>query len=745
MPHDPGRRLTVHIGFDCDCLTRMRPVEPMPGDPPPKLSRVLARPPVGPILCQVRRAFWDGADGRLGCALRVRGFSGRGDGYLEGVTDLVQGEDAADNSVTEEAPAGRRSGLRGGSRRGVMLAALGVVFGDIGTSPLYAMRSVFSQDNGAVQATPGNVFGIVSLVFWSITIVVSVKYVIFILRADNDGEGGVMALAALVRSVLRAAGTRGTAVVMGLGVLGAALFYGDSVITPAISVLSAVEGVEVVTPQLSKFVAPSAAVILAALFLVQRWGTHRVGHLFGPVMAVWFTAIAALGVPMLIRHPGILRGLSPTYAAGFVGGHPHLAFIAMGAVVLAITGAEALFADMGQFGRSPIRRSWFLIVFPALTVSYLAQGALIVSDPTARRDPFFLLVPSWAQIPMVGLATAATVIASQAVIAGAFSVSRQAVRLGFLPHLAIRHTSSETSGQVYLPLINWVLFVAVLTVTIAFGSSTRLASAYGIAVTGTFLITTTLFLLIASRSWHWPTWRLMAIGVVFGGIEITYLTANLTKIAEGGWLTLLIAAGVFTIMTTWRRGHEILTDRRVELEGQLPDILAALRGSEPGATGVTRVAGTGVFPHPSGKTAPLALRASIDRHGVLHDRVVIISGRTTDVPHLPWTQRLRIDRIGEPEDGILHVTAEFGFQDPTDFPEVLRRLPPDRGSPSKDDHDLDATYILSEITLRRTQRPGMRMWRKRLFITMAHNATSQTESLHLPHDHTITVGTQIDI
>jgi KUP system potassium uptake protein len=626
------------------------------------------------------------------------------------------------------------------------VAALGIVFGDIGTSPLYAMRSVFSVDNGAVRATADDVFGVVSLVFWSITVVVSVKYVIFILRADNDGEGGVMALAALVRSVLRATGLRRTAFVMGLGVLGASLFYGDSVITPAISVLSAVEGVEVVTPQLSEFIVPAAAVILALLFVSQRWGTARVGHLFGPVMLVWFAAIAAAGVPMLIRRPDILLGLSPWFAVEFGVDHPTTAFAAMGAVVLAITGAEALYADIGHFGPSPIRRSWFLIVFPALTLSYLAQGALIVSDPAARRNPFFLLVPSWAQIPMVVLATAATVIASQAVIAGAFSVSRQAVRLGFLPHLRIRHTSSSAPGQVYLPAINRALFVAVLAVVFTFGSSTRLASAYGIAVTGTFLITTSLFVLIAKMSWRWPTWRVVVIGVVFGGIETTYFAANLTKFPQGGWLTLVIAVGVFTIMTTWRRGHEIFTERRVELEGRLEDVLGSLLSADPTGKALTRVPGTAVFPHPSEKTTPLALRVSVDRYRVLHERVVIISGRTTDVPHIPWPERLTIDRLGPPEDGIIHVGADFGFQDPTDFPEVLRRLPPG-GTPAPGDvvDPEDATYFLSHITLTPAHRPGLRMWRKRLFIAMAHNAASQAESLHLPHDRTIIVGAQIDV
>jgi KUP system potassium uptake protein len=653
------------------------------------------------------------------------------------VTDLVPSEDAAEDGVADEAPSGRRRT----AARGLMLAALGVVFGDIGTSPLYAMQTVFSLDNGMVRATRGDVFGVVSLVFWSITIVVSVKYVIFILRADNDGEGGVMALAALVRSVLRRAGSRRTGIVMGLGVLGASLFYGDSVITPAISVLSAVEGVEVVTPRLSEFVVPAAAAILALLFVVQRWGTDRVGSLFGPVMLLWFAAMAANGLPTVVRHPDILLGLSPTFAVEFVADHPYTAFIAMGAVVLAITGAEALYADLGHFGPSPIRRSWFLIVFPALTISYLAQGALIVADPSARANPFFLLVPSWAQIPMVIMATAATVIASQAVISGAFSVSKQAVRLGFLPHLQIRHTSSTASGQVYVPAVNGILFIAVLAVTFAFGSSTRLATAYGIAVTGTFLITTTLFLVIAKLSWRWPTWRLVVMGIVFGGIEITFFAANLTKVPQGGWLTLLIAAVIFTIMTTWQRGREIVTERRIELEGRLEDFVDTLH-SEP----LPRVSGTAVFPHPTERTTPLALRVGVDRFRVLHERVVIICGRTTDVPHLPWSQRLTIEHIGDPEEGIIHVAAEFGFQDRTDFPEVLRRLsrgdaPPIGGVVDSD----DATYFLSGITLMRSRRPGMSTWRKCLFIVMARNAASQAEAFHLPLDRTIVAGAEIDI
>jgi KUP system potassium uptake protein len=619
-----------------------------------------------------------------------------------------------------------------------MLGALGVVFGDIGTSPLYAMRTVFSIDAGAVRPTPGDVFGVVSLVFWSITLIVSIKYVVFILRADNDGEGGVMALAAFARRALGGASARRMAVVMALGVLGAALFYGDSVITPAISVLSAVEGLEVTSPGLAKFIVPLSAIILTVLFAVQRWGTQRVGNLFGPVMALWFVSLGVTGLAEVVRRPGILRGLSPTYALQFVADHPYIAFIAMGAVVLAITGAEALYADMGHFGRTPIRRAWFVIVFPALTLNYLAQGALILRDPATRADPFFLLMPPWARIPMVVLATVATVIASQAVISGAFSVSRQAVRLGFLPHLRIRQTSRREYGQIYIAGVNWGLFAAVLLVVFMFGSSTRLATAYGVAVTGTFLITTTLFLVVARAMWHWATWQLLLVGVVFGGTELTYFAANLTKITHGGWLTLLIAAAVFNVMLTWQRGRGIVTARRAEMEGPLPDFIDDVHASN-----IQRVPGTAVFPHPTKNTAPLALRANVAHNHVIHEHVVIISGRTANVPHIPWDQRLTIDHLGDPNDGIIHIAAEFGFQDITDFPEVLRRVTGQY--PETELNPDEASYFVSRIALRRTDRPGMITWRKQLFLALAHNAPSQADFLCLPGDRTIVMSGEVRI
>ncbi|MPV90521.1 potassium transporter Kup [Georgenia ruanii] len=623
------------------------------------------------------------------------------------------------------------------------LGALGVVYGDIGTSPLYSVQTVFALDNGLVRPDAHDVYGVVSLVFWSITLIVSVKYVIFVMRADNDGEGGVMALAALVRRALQ--GTRANArtatMMLALGVAGAALFYGDSVITPSISVLSAIEGLEVSSPELTHLVLPLAAAILTALFVVQRFGTARVGGLFGPVMLLWFVVIGAAGLREVLASPGILGGLSPSYALAFVADRPYTAFVAMGAVVLAITGAEALYADMGHFGAPPIRRAWFALVFPALTLNYLAQGALILRDPANRANPFFLLLPGWAQLPMVVLATLATVIASQAVISGAYSMTRQALRLGFLPHLRIRRPSAQHEGQVYLPAVNWALFAAVLLVTFIFGSSARLATAYGVAVTGTFLITTTLLLLLARVHWHWPAWRLAAVVVAFGLIELTYFTANLTKVAHGGWLTLLIATLAFTVMMTWQRGRELVTACRIEMEGPLTDFLAQLHRDEP-----IRVNGVAVFPHPNKDTTPLALRANLAHNHVLHQRIVIISGQTANVPHIPWPERLIITPLGAEDDGIVHIAATFGFQDPTDFPEVLRRAAAADPAMLGPEGDPDrASWFLSRITLKRTTRPGLARWRKALFIALAHNAASQAEFLGLPNDRTVTLSAEVPV
>jgi KUP system potassium uptake protein len=658
------------------------------------------------------------------------------------VTDA--GTTAETAPAEQPAPSGTPGGANldhpaahSGGLYGLALGALGVVFGDIGTSPLYAVQTVFAIDDGAVKPTVADVYGVVSLIFWSITVVVSIKYVSFILRADNDGEGGIMALAALVRTVSGATARR-AAFALGLGVLGASLFYGDSLITPAISVLSAVEGLEVAQPELADAILPIGVVILAVLFAAQRFGTHRVGGLFGPVMVVWFVVLAVLGVPHIVGHPGVLLGLSPTFAVSFVADHPYTAFLAMGAVVLVITGAEALYADMGHFGRRPIRVSWFAVVFPALILNYLGQAALLLDNPSAVTNPFYLLAPSWARWPLVVLATLATVIASQAVISGAFSVSRQAVRLGYLPQLTVRHTSTVESGQIYVPAVNWLLFAGVLVLMLVFESSSKLASAYGLAVTGTLILTTTLFLMYAAIAWQWATWKLVLAGVVFGGVELTYLGANLIKFVEGGWLPLLVAAIVVTVMTTWQRGRKIITARRVEVEGPLPEFIERLDAED-----ISRVPGTAVFPHPTKLTAPLALRANVEFNHVLHERVVIVSVLSENVPHVPPGDRLAFDELGNADDGITHLSVRFGFQDEQDLPAVLRQA----GALSPDlDVDLDtASYFLSRMTIERGPQPGMSAWRKRMFIGLSHNAANPAAYFCLPVDRTVIMGSRIEL
>jgi KUP system potassium uptake protein len=618
------------------------------------------------------------------------------------------------------------------------LGALGVVFGDIGTSPLYSLQTVFNADHHAVHATPGDVYGVISLVFWSITMIVSVKYVSFIMRADNGGEGGIMALTALVQSAkVRSSAAKVTLVT--LGILGASLFYGDGAITPAISVLSAVEGVKVAIPSLHSLVLPITVAVLTMLFAIQRFGTKLVGDLFGPVMALWFTVLGVIGAAEIVRHPDVIKALSPSYGAKFMFDHGGVAFIALGSVVLAVTGAEALYADMGHFGRSPIRRAWFFIVFPALTLNYLAQGSLIVRSPKSISNPFFLLVPHWAQVPMVLLATVATVIASQSVISGAFSVTKQAVQLGFLPRLTIRHTSQSEAGQIYAPGVNAALFVLVVVIVIGFGSSQALASAYGVAVTGTFILNTILFLAVARLLWHRPK-RLIALGaVVFLSIELSFFAANLTKVVHGGWLPLAIAALIFTAMTTWRRGREIVSANRIKEEGSLRDFVDRLDAHRPP---VQRVPGTAVFLNANPQTAPLAMRANVEHNHVLHEHVVIISIETERVPHVPEPERLSNDNLGNDRDGISGLTARFGFQDHPDVPALLALA--DQSGLLERSVDLgDASYFLSYITIVRTDAPGMMTWRKRLFLVMAHNAASPVWYFRLPDDCTVTMGERV--
>ena len=644
----------------------------------------------------------------------------------------------APSDARRTAPPGASRPARGSALAALMVGALGVVFGDIGTSPLYALQIVFSLNGGVVRPTPGDVYGVVSLVFWAITLIVSIKYLALVMRADNQGEGGILALTALVQRATANVLVR-TGVLVSLGVFGAALFYGDSVITPAISVLSAVEGLEVAAPGLSALVVPLALVILCPLFAVQRWGTAAVGRVFGPVMIVWFVAIGVAGAAEVAAHPGVARGLSPTYAVEFIAAHPGVAFVAMGAVMLAITGAEALYADMGHFGRRPIRRAWFALVFPALTLNYLGQSGLVLRRPDAIESPFFLLLPHWARIPMVLLAMAATVIASQAVISGAFSVSRQAMQMGFLPRLTVRHTSPHAIGQIYVPAVNWALFLLVVAVVVGFGSSERLGSAYGVAVSGTFVITTLLFLAVARWRWRWPRWLLLTCAAVFLSVEATFLAANMSKLHDGGWLSLVIAGALYLMMTTWHRGSEIVRANRVRQEGPLREFVAELHALDPP---LPRVSGTAVFLNPSRETTPLALRANVEHNHVLHERVVIVTVQSETVPRVQPGDRVRIDDLGFDDDNIAHVTARFGFQEEPNVPQALR-LANENGLEC--DIDVEGpTYFLSRATIRVTDAAGMARWRKRLFA-LSHNAANPIEYFGLPPERTITMGSQIPL
>jgi KUP system potassium uptake protein len=619
------------------------------------------------------------------------------------------------------------------------LGALGVVFGDIGTSPLYALQTVFSADNHAVKPTEGDVFGVISLVFWSITLIVSIEFVVFIMRADNDGEGGILALIAKIEDApLRSLRTK--AVLIALGLFGVALFYGDGIITPAISVLSAVEGVKVVEPSLDSMVVPITIAILVGLFAIQRFGTHVVGGVFGPIMVVWFTVIAVLGIAQVAPHPEILKALSPHYAVEFFADHFGTAFISLGSIVLTITGAEALYADMGHFGRRPIRRAWFVVVFPALILNYMGQGSLILESSAAIDNPFFLLVPHWGRVPMVLLATIATVIASQAVISGAFSVTRQAVRLGFLPRVTIRHTSAQEIGQVYAPAVNWALLAAVIALVVGFGSSANLASAYGIAVTGTITVDTLLFLVVARVLWKKPGWLVGLGAAVFFTVDFAFLGANLTKVEHGGWFPLSVGALLFVVLSTWRRGSDRVNKERVEAEGSLADFVRELHSFEPPAA---RVPGTAVYLNARRETTPLALRRGLEYNRSLHETVVIISMETTKAPYVSEADRLVVDHLGFEDDGIAHLTARFGFQEPTDVPRLLK-LAQERGIEGEIDCD-GAVYFLSQISIVPGNRRGMQRWRKHLFVALARNASSPVDYFKLPRERTISIGSQIEL
>jgi KUP system potassium uptake protein len=603
------------------------------------------------------------------------------------------------------------------------------------------VQTVFNpSDPHPVKVSHDSIFGIISLIFWSVTIIVTVTYVLLVMRADNDGEGGIMALIALIRRRALPGGRRAKAVLAALGIFGASLFFGDSMITPAISVLSAVEGVKVAAPSVSELVIPITVTIIVVLFLAQRLGTGAVGRLFGPVMAVWFTVLGVLGVLGIAAHPAILKALLPSYAIAFLVGHFGTAFFSLTAVVLAVTGAEALYADMGHFGRPPIRRAWLLAVFPACILNYLGQGALILGHPASISNPFFLLAPAWARLPMVFLATVATVIASQAVITGAFSVAHQAARLGYLPRLRIQYTSEQIMGQIYIPWINWLLLVSVLTLVLAFRSSAALAYAYGTAVTGTITITTLLFFYYARHQWRWPLWIVLAGGGALIAIDLLFLAANLTKLVHGAWLPILIGITAFTIFTTWQRGRELVTLERDREEGPLRAFIDQLHAMKPP---LHRVPGTAIFLNRGKATAPLALRANVEHNEILHEHVLILSIETMPAPHVPAEERLQIDDLGYKDDQITHVTARFGYMDQTNVPGLMPLI---RAAAAESPlHDDRLSYFVSRIELVQGNTPGMSRWRKRLFIATSRITADAAEYFRLPRERTVIMGSRIEL
>ncbi len=609
------------------------------------------------------------------------------------------------------------------------VAALGVVYGDIGTSPLYAIKEVFSGAHHPVLVTPDNVLGILSLIFWSLVAIVSLKYAAFIMRADNHGEGGIMALLALEQRAND--DSRRAHVLVLLGLFGAALFYGDGIITPAISVLSAVEGLAVATPLFKHWVVPITLAVLLGLFVIQKHGTGKVGAWFGPIMGVWFFVLALLGVLNIARMPMVLYALLPTHAVAFFLGQPHLAFLSLGAVVLAVTGAEALYADMGHFGRKPVRMAWAGLVLPALTLNYFGQGALLLTDPKALAHPFYHLAPTWALLPLVILATAATVIASQAVISGAYSITHQAIQLGYVPRMRVQHTSSRERGQIYLPGVNWALFLLVAALVVSFGSSDNLAAAYGIAVTGTMIITTLLVHVVARRIWGWGRWRAALVVGAFLTVDLTYFSANLVKVADGGWFPLTFAVLLFLLMTTWKRGRALLRKRRDQGTLSLAEFAASMK-----LAGLPGVPGTAIFLTPYPAQVPHALLHSIKHYKCLHERVVIMNVNFLDQPFVPVSKRVHIEEIDE---RFSRVQVDFGFMDQPNLTKTLHTCA-GKGMPCGFE---DTTFFLGRETLISKKGSEMAWWREKLFIAQARNAGSPAAYFGLPPNRVVELGAQI--
>ncbi|HSC99462.1 MAG TPA: potassium transporter Kup [Casimicrobiaceae bacterium] len=621
------------------------------------------------------------------------------------------------------------------AHRGRMLplavGAVGVVYGDIGTSPLYTLRTAFTGSYG-LSLTPANVLGVLSVIVWALVIVVTLKYITLIMRADNRGEGGILALTALV--------SRGTEDrermrwwLVGLGIFGAAMFYGDGMITPAITVLGAVEGLGVIAPALHPFIVPISVLILVALFAVQRTGTARLGAIFGPVMAVWFVALGALGGIEIARNVEVLSAFDPMYAVRFVQGNVGVAFVAFGAVVLAVTGTEALYADMGHFGKTPIRRAWIFFVMPALLLNYFGQGALILSDPSTIQNPFYLLAPAWARVPLLLLATLAAIIASQAVISGAFSLTRAAIQMGYCPRLTILHTSERAIGQIYVPFINWMLLIAIIALVVGFRNSDNLAGAYGIAVTMAMLIDSILIFVVMRRLWDWPVWVSVLITTPLLLIDMTFLASNALKIPEGGWFPLLIGGVVFTLLTTWKRGRSLLMKRLAEDAMPLDLFIQSIEASPP-----QRVSGTAIFLTSTPNRVPHALLHNLKHNKVLHERVVFLTIVMRDIPYVPDEDRGEVSDLG---CNFYRLMADYGFKDDPDIPELLE----DCGRKGFAFDMMETSFFVSRETLIATVSPGMALWREKLFVSLSKNATKASEFFHVPTNRVVELGTQVEL
>jgi KUP system potassium uptake protein len=612
------------------------------------------------------------------------------------------------------------------------IAALGVVYGDIGTSPLYAMRECFHGPH-AIQATAGNVMGVLSLVFWSLLLVVSGKYLIFVLRADNDGEGGILALTALATPIKILSNTERWPLVL-LGIFGAALLYGDGMITPAISVLSAVEGLQIATPIFTPYVIPATIAIIVGLFLIQSHGTAGVGKIFGPVTFVWFATLGLLGAAEIARHPGVLAAVNPAHAIRFFATNGWTGYFILGTVVLVITGGESLYVDLGHFGRRPIRLVWFTVVMPALLLNYFGQGALLIADPEAAANPFYLMAPGWALYPLVVLATCATTVASQAVISGAFSITMQAVQLGFLPRLKIAHTSSREFGQIYIPSINWALMIACIMLVIGFRSSSNLAAAYGVAVISTMTITSIMFFVVARQRWGWNLAAVSALVGTFLIIDLAFFGANIVKVPHGGWFPLVAAVVVFGIMTTWRQGRRAVTKLLVSNATPIETFLRDVLHDPP-----LRVPGTAVFMSGNPAGTPAALLQNVRHNHVLHERNILLTAATLQRPRVDARDRVRVEPLGE---GFWRVSVNYGFTEEPDIPAALADL----RDPALTLDPQHVTYFLGRETLIATRRiEHMVLWREKLFVAMSRNATNATSYFCLPINQVIEVGAQVEI